>query len=69
MSVITSPSSPRSGRTCADRHDQEMQSMLKALRRHPLLVGATEVMVDAARYVAIVLVVLLLLGELAEVAL
>jgi hypothetical protein len=46
-----------------------MQSMLKALRRHPLLVGATEVMVDAARYVAIVLVVLLLLGELAEVAL
>ena len=43
--------------------------MLKALRRHPLLVGATEVMLDATRYVAIVLVMLLLLGQLAQVAL
>jgi hypothetical protein len=42
---------------------------MKALRYHPLLVGTAEVMVDAARYVAIVLVVLLLLGQLANVAL
>jgi hypothetical protein len=34
-----------------------------------LLLGATEVMVDATRYVAIVLVVLLLVGQLAQVAL
>ena len=40
--------------------------MLKALRHHPLLVGTAEVLVDAARYVAIVLVVLLLLGQLAK---
>jgi hypothetical protein len=42
--------------------------MLKALRHHPLLVGTTEVLADAARYVAIVLVMLLLLGQLAKVA-
>jgi hypothetical protein len=41
---------------------------MKALRQQPLLVGMTEVLVDAARYVAIVLVVLLLLGQLAKVA-
>jgi hypothetical protein len=43
--------------------------MLKALRHHPLMIGTAEVMVDAARYVAVVLVVLLLLGQLAKVAL
>ena len=43
--------------------------MLKALRHHPLLADMTEVLVDAVRYVAIVLVVLLLLGQLAKVAL
>jgi hypothetical protein len=43
--------------------------MLRALRRHPLLVGTAEVMADAIRYVAIVLVLLLLLGQLAKVAL
>ena len=43
--------------------------MLKALRHHPLLVGTTEVLGDAVRYVAIVLVVLLLVGQLAKVAL
>ncbi len=43
--------------------------MLKALRHHPLMVGTTEVMLDAARYVAIMLIVLLLLGQLANVAL
>jgi hypothetical protein len=42
--------------------------MLKALLDHPLLVGTTEVLVDAARYVAIVLLVLLLVGQLAKVA-
>jgi hypothetical protein len=31
--------------------------MLKVLRHHPLLVGTTELLVDAARYVAIVLIV------------
>jgi hypothetical protein len=43
--------------------------MLKALRQHPLMVGTAEVLADAARYVAIVLVVLLLVGQLAKVAL
>jgi hypothetical protein len=46
-----------------------MQLMVKALRRHPLMVGAGEVLVDAARYISIVLLVLLLLGQLAKVAL
>jgi hypothetical protein len=43
--------------------------MLRKLQQHPLLAGAGEVLVDAARYVAIVLVMLLLLGQLAKVAL
>jgi hypothetical protein len=43
--------------------------MLKALRQHPLMVGTAEVLVDAARYIAIVLVVLLLVAQLAKVAL
>ena len=43
--------------------------MLKALTHHPLIVGMVEVLVDAARYVAIVLLVLLLMGQLAQVAL
>ena len=43
--------------------------MLKALLDLRLLVGTAEVMVDAARYVAIVLVVLLLVGQLAKVGL
>jgi hypothetical protein len=43
--------------------------MLKALRHHQLLVGTAELLVDAARYVAIMLVVLLLLGQLAKVVL
>jgi hypothetical protein len=43
--------------------------MLKVLRRQPLLVGTAEVLVDAARYIAIVLVMLVLLGQLAKVAL
>jgi hypothetical protein len=43
--------------------------VLRTLLRRPLLVGTTEVLVDTVRYVAIVLVVLLLLGQLAKVAL
>jgi hypothetical protein len=43
--------------------------MLKALRHHAVMVGMVEVLVDAVRYVAIVLVVLLLVGQLAKVAL
>ena len=43
--------------------------MLRTLRRRPLLVGMAEVLTDAARYIAIVLIVLLLLGQLAKVAL
>jgi hypothetical protein len=43
--------------------------MLKAMRDHPLLVGTAEVMADAARYIAVVLIALLLLGQLAKLAL
>jgi hypothetical protein len=43
--------------------------MLKALRHHSVMVGTAELLVDAARYVAIMLIVLLLLGQLAKVAL
>ena len=43
--------------------------MLKVLRHHPLLVGMAEVLADAVRYVTIILLVLLLLGQLASVAL
>ena len=43
--------------------------MLKALRHHPLMVGTVELLVDATRYVTIVLLVLLLMGQLAQVAL
>jgi hypothetical protein len=42
---------------------------MKALRQHPLMVGTAEVLLDAARYVTIVLLVLLLMGQLAKVAL
>jgi hypothetical protein len=37
--------------------------MLKALRHHPLLVGVAEVLADAVRYVAIMLLVLQLLRQ------
>ena len=43
--------------------------MLRALRQYPLLVGMAEVLADAARYVGIMLIVLMLLGQLAKVAL
>jgi len=38
--------------------------MLKVLRQHPVLIGMAEVLADAVRYVAIVLVVLVVLGQL-----
>jgi hypothetical protein len=43
--------------------------MLKALRERPLMVGTAEVLLDAARYVTVVLIVIVLLGQLARVAL
>ena len=43
--------------------------MLKVLRHHPLLVGTAEVLADAARYIAITMVMLLLLGQFAKLAL
>jgi hypothetical protein len=43
--------------------------MLKALRQHPLMAGTAEVLLDAARYITIVLIVIVLLGQLAKVAL
>jgi hypothetical protein len=43
--------------------------MLKALHHHSVMVGTTELLVDAARYIAIVLVMLVLLGQLAKIAL
>ena len=48
--------------------EQEMQFMLKPLRGHPMLVGTAEVLVDAARYIAVMLIVLVLLGQFAKVA-
>jgi hypothetical protein len=43
--------------------------MLSALRHHPLVIGTGEVLVDATRYVTIVLFVLLLMRQLASVVL
>jgi hypothetical protein len=43
--------------------------MPEALRDRPLMVGTAVVAADAVRYVAIMLVVLLLLGQLAKIAL
>ena len=43
--------------------------MLRALRGWALLVGTGEVLVAAVRYVAIMLVFIVLLGQLARVAL
>jgi len=46
-----------------------MRSMLKALSHHSVMVGTAGLLVDAARYIAIVLVMLVLLGQLAKAAL
>jgi hypothetical protein len=45
-----------------------MRFMLKALRHHPLVIGTGKVLVDATRYVTIVLFVLLM-RQLASVVL
>jgi hypothetical protein len=42
--------------------------MLRALRRHPLLAALVEVLVDAARYVAILLLVLMVVAQAARLA-
>ena len=42
--------------------------MLRRLRRHPLVVGTCEVLVDGIRYVTVVLVLLMLLAEAAKLA-
>ena len=39
--------------------------MLRALRRHPLLVGTAEVLVDAVRYIAVMMALIIVLGHLA----
>jgi hypothetical protein len=46
-----------------------MRFMLKALRHHPLRVGTGEILAAAVRYAAIMLVFIVLLGQLAKVAL
>lgn len=43
--------------------------MVRSLRQHPLLVGAAEVLSDALRYIAIMLVVITILGQAAGLAL
>jgi hypothetical protein len=47
----------------------EGASDLRTLRHHPVMVGMVELLVDATRYVAIMLLVLLVLGQLANFAL
>jgi hypothetical protein len=42
--------------------------MLRKLQQHPLLAGVGEVLVDAMRYVAIMVVLVVLLGYLARLA-
>jgi hypothetical protein len=67
------PGSPRRARRGAAEPAliarEETWLLLKALRHHPLVVGTAEVLGDSIRYVAIMLVMLLLLGQLAKVAL
>ena len=42
--------------------------MLKALRHYPMLVGTAELIADAGRYLAVMLIVLLVLGQFAKLA-
>jgi hypothetical protein len=42
--------------------------MLTRLRRHPLVAGAGEVLTDAIRYVAIIVVLVVLVGYVASLA-
>jgi hypothetical protein len=41
---------------------------LRTLRRHPLLAGIAEMVVDAIRYIAVVLVVLMVRAQAARLA-
>ena len=43
--------------------------MLRMLRRHPLLVGTAEVLVDAVRYIAVLVALIVVLGHLATLVL
>jgi hypothetical protein len=43
--------------------------MLKTLRQHRVVRGCIEVLVDATRYVLVMLAVVILLGQLAKLAL
>jgi len=43
--------------------------MLRPLRHHPLTVGTAELLAAAVRYLAVMLVFIVLLGQLAKVAL
>jgi hypothetical protein len=43
--------------------------MLKTLRQHRVVRGSIEVLVDATRYVLVMLAVIMLLGQLAKLAL
>jgi predicted DNA repair protein MutK len=65
---MTFPSWPTSGRTYADLRLQEIGFMLRKLQQHPLLAGLGEVLVDAMRYVAVMVVLVVLLGYLARLA-
>jgi hypothetical protein len=42
--------------------------MLRKLQQHPLLAGVGKVLVDAVRYVAVLIVLVVLLGYLARLA-
>ena len=39
--------------------------MLRTILQHPLLMGATEVLLDAVRYLVVMAIVIVLLGQLA----
>ena len=39
--------------------------MLRALRRRPLLAGTAEVLADAVRYIAVIVMAIMLLGAVA----
>jgi hypothetical protein len=42
--------------------------MLRKLKQHPLVAGAGEVLTDAIRYVAVIVVLVVLLGYVASLA-
>jgi len=40
--------------------------MFRRLQRHPLLAAAAEVLLDAARYVAVMMILMILVGQLVK---